>query len=65
MPQNKILFNAGDKKDSNNDGSSDGRLERHCLICYNPQKRKRLRTICIKCEKGLHTRRVELHKWTK
>ena len=59
MPQNKILPNAGDEKVLNNGESSDGKLERHCLICHNPQQRRE-RTICITCKKRLHTRCGEL-----
>ena len=42
-----------------------GKLERNCLVCHNPRERKRSRTVCITCEKGLHTRCAGLHKCPK
>lgn len=39
--------------------------ERQCAVCYTPGLRKRSRTVCVKCEKGLHPKCIDLHKCTK
>jgi hypothetical protein len=37
------------------------KLERQCAVCSTRQQRKRSRTICVNCGKGLHPKCVGKH----
>ena len=41
------------------------KLERQCVVCHSPQQRRRSRTVCVKCEKGLHIKCATFHKCRK